>query len=311
MNAVLLALALVAPDAGRSSGPKLTVDAPDKVLVPGRKMPLRLTIENEADAEVRIEEPADFLAGLEIRDQEGKLVKEATKAAAGRSSVLPPGGFVGRTVDLSPVLSLPAEKEGWYRVRWSLGDAASNTLEVLVLREWLATVETNLGNIVLEFYPKIAPNHVLNFLRLSRSGFYEGSVFHRVIPGFMMQGGMPRDPKNEPKTKLKAEFSPTKHVFGTLSAARGPDPDSATSQFFICFAPIPFLDNQYTVFGQVLKGEEVVKEVEQLKSDHNPCKQCGQAPKRPGQSPCCGRHHQDRPELDVIIKRISLAERKE
>lgn len=151
---------------------------------------------------------------------------------------------------------------------------------------------------------------MLNFVRLARSGFYDGSSFHRIIPGFMMQGGIPKDPARIPKTTLEAEFTNLKHVFGTVSMARTPDPNSATCQFFICFAPSPHLDGAYSVFGQVIQGEEAIKEVEKVKTDHNPCKGCGQVPPKTGTTPCCGRHHQDRPEIDVVIKKVTLTERK-
>jgi cyclophilin family peptidyl-prolyl cis-trans isomerase len=112
------------------------------------------------------------------------------------------------------------------------------------------------------------------------------------------------------KTPLKAEFSNAKHVFGTVSAARQNHPDSATSQFFICFGAVPHLDGNYTAFGRLVEGAEVVKAIERVKTDHNPCKGCGQAHPRAGATRCCGTHHEDKPETDVLIKRVTLAERK-
>jgi peptidyl-prolyl cis-trans isomerase B (cyclophilin B) len=130
----------------------------------------------------------------------------------------------------------------------------------------VAVLETNMGTMVLEFFPKDAPNHVANFKKLARKGFYDGTKFHRVIRGFMIQGGDPNskddDPSNDglggPGYTIKAEFNSRKHLKGTLSMARRPDPNSAGSQFFICLAPQSGLDGQYTVFGQVIKGMEVV-----------------------------------------------------
>jgi peptidyl-prolyl cis-trans isomerase B (cyclophilin B) len=305
LSALVLGLLAATP-----GGVKLTIDSPDKVYRPGQKMPLRFTIENDSDAEAKLDEPETWLEGLEIRDPDDRVTK-ATGKVRGitlRSRPVEPGGFVGRTVDISSVLSVPEEKEGIYRIRWSFGDATSNEIRVMVMRDWLAQIETNHGTITIEFRPDLAPNHVLNFLRLARSNFYETSIFHRIIPGFMMQGGAPPQGKAEPKT-VRAEFSAEKHLFGTVSAARTNDPDSATSQFFICFAPAPQLNGAYTVFGQVVRGEEVVKEIETVKSDHSPCR-CGQKNDRPGATPCCGRHHQDKPELDVVIKKVTLVERK-
>jgi peptidylprolyl isomerase/peptidyl-prolyl cis-trans isomerase B (cyclophilin B) len=115
------------------------------------------------------------------------------------------------------------------------------------------------GKIVIEFFPEDAPKTVANFVTLARKGFYEGLIFHRVEPGFVVQGG---DPKGTgtggPGYTIKAEFNKQKHVRGTVAMARSQDPDSAGSQFYICFKPAPFLDGQYTVFGIVTKGMDVV-----------------------------------------------------
>jgi len=128
----------------------------------------------------------------------------------------------------------------------------------------------SLGDIVIELYPDIAPKHCHNFDSLVAIKYYDGTAFHRVIPGFMIQGGDPNS-KNKPKdtwgggdptqTKVPAEFNPTPHKRGILSAARTPDPNSATSQFFICVADAPYLDNQYTVYGAVLTGMNVVDKI--------------------------------------------------
>jgi len=130
----------------------------------------------------------------------------------------------------------------------------------------VAILETSMGTMVLEFFPKDAPNHVANFKKLARKGFYDGTKFHRVMKDFMFQGGDPNskdaDPSNDglggPGYTIKAEFNSRKHLKGTLSMARRPDPNSAGSQFFICLVPASFLDGQYTVFGQVIKGMDVV-----------------------------------------------------
>ncbi len=290
---------------------KLRIEAAEKILRPGRKMPVRFAIENAGDAEARVEEPESYLEGLEVRDPEDRVVKAVgkTKGITKRTPAVEPGGFIGRTVDIAPALQVPADREGLYRFRWSFGEQTSEEIQVLVVRDWLATIDTNHGRISIEFLPEIAPNHVLNFVRLARAGFYEGSTFHRVIPGFMMQGGAPREGRPQVKS-LKAELSDRTHVFGTVSAARANEIDSANSQFFICFAAAPHLDRQYTIFGRLVDGAEVVKAVEKEKSDHSPCKACGQVPARPGATRCCGTHHQDKPVVDVVIKNVTLAERK-
>ncbi len=135
-----------------------------------------------------------------------------------------------------------------------------------------AVISTRFGDIVLEFFPEKAPNHVANFLKLAESGFYNGSIFHRVIPGFMIQGGCPNSKPNGkgtpgtggPGWNVKAEFNDTGHVRGILSMARSSDPDSAGSQFFICHADSRFLDKQYTAFGKVVSGMEAVDAIAEL-----------------------------------------------
>jgi peptidyl-prolyl cis-trans isomerase B (cyclophilin B) len=127
-----------------------------------------------------------------------------------------------------------------------------------------------LGKIVIELFPDIAPKHVANFDSLVKVGFYDGCAFHRVIPGFMIQGGDPNS-KTEPKEKwgfgrpdqarVPAEFNKTSHARGILSAARSQDPNSASSQFFICVADAKFLDGQYTAFGQTISGIEVADKI--------------------------------------------------
>ncbi len=113
------------------------------------------------------------------------------------------------------------------------------------------------GRVVIALRPDLAPGHVARIKELTRQGFYDGIAFHRVIPGFMAQTGDPRgDGTGGSGKKLKAEFNAAKHVRGTASMARAQSPDSADSQFFICFKPAPFLDGKYTVWGQVVSGME-------------------------------------------------------
>ena len=132
-----------------------------------------------------------------------------------------------------------------------------------------AVIETRFGQIIIEMLPDTAPGHVENFLKLAGSGFYDGTLFHRVIPGFMIQGGDPYT-KGTDKTRygtggpgytIPAEFSDQPHVRGTVSMARSRDPDSAGSQFFIVVQDVPHLNGQYTVFGRVLSGMETVDKI--------------------------------------------------
>lgn len=144
-----------------------------------------------------------------------------------------------------------------------------NKEEIKKMAETRAVIETKFGNIELKFFPEVAPNHVNNFIELARKGFYDGTTFHRVIPGFMIQGGDPNT-KNPDKSKhgmggpgytLKAEFNEKPHKRGALSMARASHPDSAGSQFFICVADSFFLDRQYTVFGEVVSGMDVADKI--------------------------------------------------
>lgn len=140
-------------------------------------------------------------------------------------------------------------------------------------------IETNFGEISFRLLPELAPETVRNFEKLARSGFYDGTLFHRVIPGFMIQGG---DPNTKTKNKgswgtggpgytIKAEFNSRSHLRGIVSMARAMDPNSAGSQFFIVTTDSTFLDRQYTVFGEVIDGIEVADKIVNLPRDNNDC----------------------------------------
>ena len=139
----------------------------------------------------------------------------------------------------------------------------------------VAVIETTLGDIELELQNDMAPGHVKNFKDLAEKGFYDGTTFHRVIPGFMIQGGDPNTKSDDRSTHgmggpgytIKAEFSSTPHTRGVLSMARSQDPDSAGSQFFVVVKDSSFLDNQYTAFGRVTKGMEVVDKIVSVPRD--------------------------------------------
>ncbi|MBI3096635.1 MAG: peptidylprolyl isomerase [Planctomycetes bacterium] len=129
-------------------------------------------------------------------------------------------------------------------------------------RELLATLVTSKGNIAVRFFPDDAPNTVISFIRLVRGGFYTNRIFHRVIKGFVIQGGCPfGNGQGGPGYTLPAEFNKRPHVEGVLSMARTSQPDSAGSQFFICLGPQPSLDGKYSVFGEVVQGIEVVRAI--------------------------------------------------
>ncbi|MDW8309004.1 MAG: peptidylprolyl isomerase [Verrucomicrobiales bacterium] len=150
-------------------------------------------------------------------------------------------------------------------------DKSVNTNEV-------AVIKTSEGVMVLEFWPDVAPGHVENFKKLARQGFYDGTCFHRVIKGFMIQGGDPltKDEANKarwgtggPGYTIKAEFNNRPHVRGVLSMARASDPNSAGSQFFICHGDPRFLDGKYTAFGKLIKGDDVLEKIATTPTDAN------------------------------------------
>ncbi len=133
----------------------------------------------------------------------------------------------------------------------------------------LAVISTTKGDLTLEFWPDVAPGHVENFKKLAKQGFYDGTAFHRIIKGFMIQGGCPNTKPGGrgipgtggPGYQIKAEFNAKPHTRGVLSMARSSNPDSAGSQFFICHGDARFLDKQYTAFGKLVKGDEVLEAI--------------------------------------------------
>ena len=161
----------------------------------------------------------------------------------------------------------------------------------------IATLQTDLGDIQIKFFYDKAPKHVENFIDLSAKGFYDGTFFHRVIPGFMIQGGDPNTKKAEDPshpygtggsdTKLKAAFNDTPHKRGIVSMARSSDPNSASSQFFIVVKDSNFLDGQYTAFGEVISGMDVADKIANAPRGAN-----------------------DRPNQPVHIKKVLLSQAK-
>ena len=133
----------------------------------------------------------------------------------------------------------------------------------------VAIIKTSYGEMTIAFWPEVAPKHVENFKKLAREGFYDHTEFHRIIKGFMIQGGCPNTKPGakgmpgtgDPGYKVKAEFNDRPHVRGVISAARAQDPNSAGCQFFICHADARFLDRQYTAFGKLIAGDDVLDRI--------------------------------------------------
>ena len=154
-------------------------------------------------------------------------------------------------------------------------------------KTYLATIDTSEGKMVAKLYPDKAPQTVNSFVFLAKEKFFDGLTFHRVIKGFMLQGGDPEGTgRGGPGYHLKAEFNDTKHEKGILSMARTPDPDSAGSQFFVMHGTAPHLDGQYTVFGKITEGLDVIDKIANVQTD--------------------GR---DKPVKDVVIKSVTVEEK--
>jgi peptidyl-prolyl cis-trans isomerase B (cyclophilin B) len=171
------------------------------------------------------------------------------------------GWFLGAT--LMAVSLVAADEKKDVSAEPKKSETAASTNEV-------AVIKTSMGEMVAEFWPDVAPKTVENFKKLARQGFYDGTAFHRIVKGFMIQGGDPNTKDlakedeygmGDPGYKIKAEFNKKKHVRGVLSMARSLDPDSAGSQFFIVLDAAPHLDNQYTGFGKLIKGEDVLVKI--------------------------------------------------
>ena len=172
---------------------------------------------------------------------------------------------VATTTDSQPTASTTTETTSSEPAAATTAQPADEEKPMSYYQDKVAEIQTTKGNIVIRFFPDKAPNHVKNFIDLAEKGFYNGTKFHRVIPGFMIQGGDPNTKSSDTSQwgfggsgkNVAAEFNDTRHVRGIVSAARSQDPNSASSQFFIVVGDASFLDRQYSAFGQVLSGMEV------------------------------------------------------
>jgi peptidyl-prolyl cis-trans isomerase B (cyclophilin B) len=245
---------------------KVTVEAPS-INVKGEPFKVRLAVEAPADG-ASLEgwqlTPAAFSVDGKPLAEHGS--EPAVTLAAGEKKAV--------EVDLTSKLAAAGDFElAWGSlppVKVRALEPAPKTLKFMDeasvptadLTKYWALLRTNRGDILVEFWPDVAPNHVRNFLDLAATGFYDGLTFHRVMPGFMIQGGDPdgNGGGNGPR-RLKAEFNAKKHVRGVLSMARSQDPNSASSQFFIMHAEAPSLDNKYSGFGKVVSGMDAVDRI--------------------------------------------------
>jgi peptidyl-prolyl cis-trans isomerase B (cyclophilin B) len=182
-----------------------------------------------------------------------------------------------------PASSKPVSKTGDQQpASKPTGDTmASPTAATPVNKNEVAVLETKYGKMVIEFFNDDAPNTIANFKKLAKQGFYDGTAFHRIMKGFMIQGGDPnsKDPNQTnlgsggPGYQIKAEFNKNRHVLGVVSMARAQNPDSAGSQFFICLGDATFLDGQYTAFGKLIGGVDALQKIGEVPVKPNPYSQ--------------------------------------
>ena len=279
-----LAAALAACCALAASGGARDGAAPDDGLVVtlatdgsflqvGRPVPVKLTIENKGKAAVELQNGVLFGQGMTINPVDSPTHTEVVLAetvapeGARHALTLPAGASLSATIDLAAPDSSLFAKAGHYAVRCEVPLAGGKSVEsapisVEVARDWTgfhAVLETAAGEIELEFFPEKAPRTVANFLALAERGFYDGLTFHRIVKGFMIQGGDPKgDGTGTTGRFLPFEKTGVKHERGVISMARQRDFDSASCQFFLVQKAAPFLDGNYAAFGRIVRGLETL-----------------------------------------------------
>ena len=271
-NLILVAGALGSGAPATQSKPKVEWTAPESYLGSGEFI-VRIVLSAGDEATTL---PVWAIEGSAFTLNGKPLVE---KRSEGTIHLMPNARFT-MDLDLAPVL---AKAEGFDGKDFKLGyakeilggeekgvrvmQAADKGLDFMKmpvedLSKYHVIMSTKQGDMEIEFWPDVAPNHVRNFLDLSYTGFYDGKIFHRVIPGFMIQGGDPTGTGTGSGPRmLKAEFNDKKHLPGVLSMARSNDPNSASCQFFVCHKAAPNLDKQYSGFGQLVSGLEVVDKI--------------------------------------------------
>jgi peptidyl-prolyl cis-trans isomerase B (cyclophilin B) len=296
-----LALALPAPAPADS---KVTVElaAAEKIYVAGKPARVRLSIANAGPASLHTNNSVVFGVGMKVTPAEGaaRTVGEAAAPANARQALLLPAGTtLTTTIDLAPLLSEPFARRGRLKVELEVAGFAATPLELEVHPDWTgwnAVLETSLGEMELEFFPEQAPITVANFLELAESGFYDGLSFHRVVKGFMVQGGCPNGdgtgdgPRTIPLEAGRTDDAP-KHLRGTISMAHKADPDSGSCQFFVCHRDQPVLNGNYAAFGRVVSGLETLDAIAEVP--------CAMAPGGPDNVP-------SRPKSKITITKVRL-----
>ncbi len=243
----------------------VTLASDGSLLQVGKPVPVKLTLENKGKATVEIPNGALFGLGIRVHPLDGSNPIDTSVSGLHlpqNAFTLPAGATMTATIDLAQREPGVFANAGRYAVVDEIAGAKSSPLELEIARDWTgyhSVVETAAGEIELEFFPDKAPRTVANFLALADRGFYDGLTFHRIVKGFMIQGG---DPKGD-GTGTTGKFLPfektgVKHERGTISMARQRDFDTASCQFFLVQQPAPFLDGNYAAFGRIVRGLDVL-----------------------------------------------------
>ncbi|HLU39452.1 MAG TPA: peptidylprolyl isomerase [Planctomycetota bacterium] len=284
MNAVLrlvLAAAAAAPIVP-AQGFEVRLEPAARVVPSGSDIRLTLTVDVRADAEV----PATLLSGLQLESKVGDSAGPRIEEPKPGTVALTAGTTVRRTLtvpaarlSLPPVTDLVDVTLSWKDIPSATTvvkvapDVSQIAVEDLDLGKTKVLLLTNYGQMVVRFFPDKAPKHVANFVKLAKERFYDGTRFHRVVKGFMLQGGCPNTKEGatgipgtgNPGYTLKAEFNDVKHERGVLSMARSSHPDSAGSQFFIMHGKAPHLDGQYSAFGILESGFDTLDRIAEVR----------------------------------------------
>jgi peptidyl-prolyl cis-trans isomerase B (cyclophilin B) len=257
--------------------------------------PVKITVANDAHAPALRFARSDVVSPTSLvaasYDRKGQWVVVRDPPADGEVELRP-----GESFSIAARVSIPealAKTPGGLTMQWvgrgALAGLRGNEISISIRedRNPTAALETSEGTIVLELWPDKAPNHVANFVTLARAGFYDGRIFHRVIPGFMIQTGCPLGTgTGDAGYKIPAEFTETSFTRGVLGMARNPGDDhSAGSQFFVCVADAKSLDGKYTAFGRVIEGQEIADKISQVPRDTRA---------------------NDRPNADVPLRKVSV-----
>jgi cyclophilin family peptidyl-prolyl cis-trans isomerase len=275
--ATSLASGAIAP-CGRGDGDLVVTLAPDGAfLQAGKPVRVKLALENRGRASVAVPNGVLFGQGLKVTLADGseRAVQETVAPAAARQPLLlPAGGSAAATIDLAPLLPDVFANAGKYTVRAAVAGVDAAPLELELARDWTgfhALLSTEFGEIELEFFPDVAPRTVANFLALVDQHFYDGLGFHRIVKGFMVQGGDPKgDGTGNSGKFVQFEKSGVKHERGVISMARQADFNSASCQFFLVHQTAPFLDGNYAAFGRIVRGLDVLDKMADVPCIVNP-----------------------------------------